>query len=189
MKNIRKRFCAISLGCVLMCAAGGMVQAQVESGVPPQIQIESGAAQQNNISSAVDIETQDSYATLSEMIVMVSEEAIHQFDGFFGRSVVLVEPFYAVDEFGARNDTILGVTVRDQIVAAINNTTTGMISYGTPVFHQYVQGVIQEIDGLLRLHVSGMNERGDKRSFVVNIEMSEPIYRSLHSFRNAHANK
>ena len=177
MKNILKRFGVLSLSCLLMCATGvSQAQTQVESGAGYDM-------------IPTEIKVPDSYASLSEMMVMVSEEAILQFDGFFYRSLVTVEPFSAVDEFGARSDTILGTTLRDQMTAVINNSNMTPLSRQTSFFQQYMKGVIQEIDGLLRIHVKGMNAHGDKRSYVVNVEMSEPIYRALHSFRNAHMNK
>ncbi|MEA2082929.1 MAG: hypothetical protein U9O82_01560 [Thermodesulfobacteriota bacterium] len=179
MKNILKRFGAFSLSCLLMCATGvSQAQAQVESGADDGYGI-----------IQTEINVHDSYASLSEMMVMVSEEAIRQFNGFFHQSRVTVEPFSAVDEFGARSDTILGTTLRDQMTAAINNSNMIPIPPKTHFFQQYVKGVIQEIDGLLRIHIKGMNAHGYKRSYVVNVEMSEPIYRALHSFRNAHMNK
>ena len=177
MKNILKRFGVLSLSCILMCATGvSQAQTQVESGAGYDM-------------IPTEIKVPDSYASLSEMMVMVSEEAVLQFDGFFNRSLVTVEPFSAVDEFGARSDTILGTTLRDQMTAVINNSNRTPLSSQTSFFQQYMKGVIQEIDGLLRIHVKGMNAHGDKRSYVVNVEMSEPIYRALHSFRNAHMNK
>ena len=177
MRNIWKQFVVVGLSWFLICATG-VSKAQVESG-----------ADDGYGMIPMEIEVHDSYASLSEMMVMVSEDVILQFDGFFHRSLITVEPFSVVDEFGARSDTILGSTLRDQMAAAINNSNMSRIPPETDSLHQYVKGVIQEIDGLLRIHIKGMNAHGDKRSYVVNVEMSEPIYRALHSFRNAHMNK
>jgi hypothetical protein len=47
---------------------------------------------------------------------------------------------------------------------------------------QRISGILQEVDGYLRIHIIAANTRGERRSYVVNVEMSEPIYRALHSY-------
>ena len=75
--------------------------------------------------------------------------------------------------------------VHDRIVTAAtinNNSVAQYVPKGDGKYDQKVQGVLQEMDGLLRIHISGVNSRGERRSYVVNVEMSEPIYRAMHSY-------
>lgn len=122
------------------------------------------------------------YSTLSSLVAMVCEEAIESFYDFFGPSQVGVNPFIVIGEFPSKKVTILGVTLADHMTAMINNNSIAQhIPEGYGEHDQTLEGVLQEMDGFLRIHMSGVNSGGERRSYVVNVEMSEPIYRALHS--------
>lgn len=129
------------------------------------------------------------YATLTELIAMISEDAMQQFADFFEPSLVQVEPFPYLWEFEHRRPSILGITLADQMASMLNNFTIGSRSnrdqyqpaHSTNETLQWVQGILQEMDGHLRIHISARNAKGARRSYVVNAQMSEPIYRALHT--------
>ncbi|OIP49673.1 MAG: hypothetical protein COZ12_08505 [Deltaproteobacteria bacterium CG_4_10_14_3_um_filter_60_8] len=130
------------------------------------------------------------YASLSELIGMICADAIHQFNGFFGPTLIRVEPFPFLWEFEHQRPSMLGITLADQMTAVLNGHTSmdawsQRDQYATPdpdeAPVQWVQGTLQEMDGYLRLHISGSNQNGERRSYVVNAEMSESIYRALHT--------
>ena len=128
-----------------------------------------------------------SYAGLSELVTMICDDAINRFQGFYGATVVSVEPFINIGQFQENKMSKLGVTIADQMIAMINNDTIMLSGNVEPVVDdqavdQSLAGVLQEIDGYLRVHISGVNIRGERLSYVANVEMSEPIYRSLHTF-------
>jgi len=117
------------------------------------------------------------YAGLSELITTICNEAAKNFDTFYAPSVVMVKPFVFITETGEKRLTKLGVTMADQMLAMINNNQVN--SHLTGSFNQDINGVLQEIDGYLRLHISGMNAMASRRSYTASIEMSEAIYRAL----------
>jgi len=125
-----------------------------------------------------------SYSSLQALVTMVCAEAMEQFDGFFATSQVLVEPFRVLGEFPTQGRiSLLGVTLADQMAAVINNEPpASQVAADGEVYDQRLQGLLQEIDGYLRIHISGRNSQGEWRSFVVSVEMSEPVYRALHSY-------
>lgn len=120
------------------------------------------------------------YSKLADLVLFICDEAIGQFDGFFGPAPVTVHPF---ETFSSRNDgySYLGVTLADQMIAAINNNIDQNGFVGMDDREQEVYGILQEVDGILRLHVNGRNHLGVRRSYVVTVEMSEPLYRALHT--------
>ncbi len=130
------------------------------------------------------------YTTLTELIAMISEDAMQQFNDFFEASLVQVEPFSFLWEFEHRRPSMLGITLANQMAAMLNNYTLGARSnrdqyqpahYFNQETRQWVQGTMQEMDGFLRIHISARNSNGARRSYVVNAQMSEPIYRALHT--------
>ncbi len=155
---------------VVLAASAGCVPAQHSAYVEVSMEPASGGPPQ-------------SYASLPGFVSMFSRDAVGQFKYFFAASPVAVEPFIVVGEFSSsRKMTTLGITLADQMAAVINNEAVApMIKAegGTP---QRIWGILQEADGYLRVHVTGVNTRGERRSYVVNVQMSEPIYRALHSY-------
>ena len=124
-----------------------------------------------------------SYAGLSELVTMICDDAINRFQGFYGATVVSVEPFINIGQFKENKMSKLGVTIADQMIAMINNDTiVHSKKAGRYKIEQQLKGVLQEVDGYLRVHISGKNNNGERLSYVANVEMSEPIYRALHSF-------
>lgn len=124
------------------------------------------------------------YSSLAELVGAVSEDGMMQFRGFFYPAAVHVEPFTVVGEFKEKKMTLLGQTMADQMAAMISNdyvTQPGAEANKAP---QTLTGILQEIDGMLRISMTGNNANGDTHSHVVNIEMSEPVYRALHTSIN-----
>jgi hypothetical protein len=123
------------------------------------------------------------YASLSHLVSVVCDDAMERFYNFFGASPVAVEPFQVVGEFSvAKRVTLLGATLADQMSAGINNEAVAQPIAANAATEQRLRGLLQEVDGYLRIHMSGQNSRGDWRSYVVTVEMSEPIYRALHTY-------
>lgn len=123
------------------------------------------------------------YASLSHLVTMVCDDAMERFYNFFGASPVIVEPFRVASEFSAANRvSLLGATLADQMSAGINNEAVAQPASANATAEQRLHGLLQEMDGYLRIHMSGQNNRGEWRSYVVTVEMSEPIYRALHSY-------
>ncbi|MFH1021009.1 MAG: hypothetical protein V1782_10445 [Pseudomonadota bacterium] len=124
-----------------------------------------------------------SYASVPGFVSMFSRDAIGQFKYFFAASPVAVEPFIVIGEFSSsRKMTTLGITLADQMAAVINNEAEGSMMKTNGESPQRIWGILQEADGYLRVHVTGVNACGERRSYVVNAQMSEPIYRALHSY-------
>lgn len=124
------------------------------------------------------------YASLPGLVAMVGNDAMEQLQGFFAAEPVLVEPFIVLSEFSSRQRvSLLGATLAEQMAAVIGNES---LAVWRPVMtgehEQRVSGVLQEMDGYLRIHVIAANSKGERRSYVVNVEMSESIYRALHSY-------
>lgn len=124
-----------------------------------------------------------SYASVPGFVSMFSRDAIGQFKYFFASSPVAVEPFIVIGEFSSsKKMTTLGITLADQMAAVINNEAEASMAKAKGDSPQRIWGILQEADGYLRVHVTGVNACGERRSYVVNVQMSEPIYRALHSY-------
>ena len=122
------------------------------------------------------------YASLADLVGMIGGDASGQFRGFFDAGPVRVEPFPVLGEFPGRRVSVLGATLADQMAAVIN-TIPGSSSLGAGEERgQLLRGVIQEVDGQLRVHISGRNSRGEWRSYVAGVEMSEAVYRAMHTY-------
>jgi hypothetical protein len=174
MKVLGKRFGLHHLICglaVLLLSA--MIGAQV------------GAVQDEQEAPISYDHSARNYSGLTGLVAMVCNDAMEQFYDFFDPAPVAVEPFVILGEFSSKNRIcLLSATLADQMTAVISNES---IASSRPAmtkggYEQRVQGILQEVDGYLRLHISGINTRGERRSYVVNVEMSEPIYRALHSY-------
>lgn len=130
---------------------------------------------------AVAAITYQNYSGLAELITRVCDEAAEQFYGFYGPTWVDVKPFVAVSDSGEKKMTLLGVTLADQMIAMINNDPT-ITQKTSGDYQQDLKGVLQEVDGYLRIHISGFNSHAVRRSYVVTVEMAESIYRLLHTY-------
>lgn len=128
--------------------------------------------------------SQRNYASLPSLIAMVGSDAMEHLNGFFAAEPVTIEPFIVLSEFSTRQRvSLLGATLAEQMAAVISNESLAVWRSAAPgEYEQKVSGVLQEVDGYLRIHIIAANTRGDRRSYVVNVEMSEPIYRALHSY-------
>ena len=122
-----------------------------------------------------------SYANMTELVTLICDDAMGEFSGFFGPTLVSVKPFSVIGDYNVRKITLLGITLADQMAAMINSEPAAVYDVEEK-YGQKLSGIIEEIDGYLRVHISGRNVRGERRSFVVNVEMSEPLYRALHSY-------
>ena len=141
--------------------------------------VDSGAQFPQDISPPAELITYHNYSGFSELVTMVCDDAIQEFIAFYGPQDIMVQPFVYISQAGTKRMTMLGVTLADQMVAMVNNTPANMNIKGDAP--QKLGGVLQEVDGLLRVHISGMNSWGNRRSFSVNVEMSEALYRALHT--------
>ncbi len=135
----------------------------------------------------VEVVTYQSYSSLSELVSMICDDAILRFQGFYGPTVVTVNPFSSIGEFQRGKQSRLGITIADQMIAMVNNDTIMLNEEDYAVgpgreIPQRLKGVLQEVEGYLRIHISGVNVFGERLSYVANIEMSEAIYRSLHTY-------
>jgi len=122
-----------------------------------------------------------SYSGVLDLTDRISREAMAGFYDFFGPVTVNVEPFVVVDRYPRATVSQLGLTLADQMVARINNDSVSRPRPTGEGQEQWLFGLLQEIDGHLRVHIYGINMRGERRSAVVTVEMSEPVYRSLHA--------
>ena len=126
-----------------------------------------------------------SYSNLSELVTLVCDDAMEDFWEFYGPTTVAVRPFRVIANYNVKKTTILGITLADQMTAMIN--TQAVPNYPVQVkYPQVLEGVIEEIDGFLRIHMNGRNVRGERQSYSVTVEMSDPIYRALHSYAESY---
>ena len=123
------------------------------------------------------------YTDLSELVTVLCDQADLKFKKFYGFGLVKVQPFITIGEFQKNKISELGVTLADQMISVINNDPIVRVdnSKGDKVT-QRLNGVLQEVDGYLRVHITGVNYCGRRVSYVANVEMSEPIYRALHTY-------
>lgn len=126
------------------------------------------------------------YSNLSELVTGVCDDAGHVFTGFYEPDDVVVSPFAVISDYRVEKPTMLGITLADQMAAMINSTPASRRSSGGKRHVQTMHGVIEEMDGYLRVHISGRNGLGERRGYVAHVEMSEPIYRFLHSSVESH---
>ncbi len=124
------------------------------------------------------------YSSLTSLVAMVGADAMEHLHGFFAAEPVTIEPFIVLSEFSTRQRiSLLGATLAEQMAAVISNESLAVWRPAAAGENeQRVSGVLQEVDGHLRIHILAANTRGERRSYVVNVEMSEPIYRALHSY-------
>lgn len=125
--------------------------------------------------------TYQNYSGLADLITMICDDALERFQGFYGPSLVTVEPFTTIGIARGRRSE-LGATLADQMAAIINNDTLSGSGQARGTTSQRLNGVLQEVDGFLRIHLSGVNAAGARTSYVVSVEMSDPIYRALHTY-------
>ncbi|MCB2182549.1 MAG: hypothetical protein KQH63_11015 [Desulfobulbaceae bacterium] len=122
-----------------------------------------------------------SYSSLTELVTLVCDDAMQVFSNFYGPTKVAVFPFTVISDYKIGKMTMLGITMADQMTAMINSEPAADFSVEEK-YEQKLEGVIEEMDGFLRVHISGRNVKGERRGHVVSVEMSEPIYRFLHSY-------
>jgi hypothetical protein len=127
------------------------------------------------------------YSNLAELVTLICDDASGVFQGFYGADAVEVSPFAAVSDYKVHKMTMLGITLADQMAAMINREP-GANFVAEKKYTQTLGGVIEEMDGYLRVHIRGRNLLGEGRSYVVNVEMSETIYRFLHSYVESYQN-
>ncbi len=142
-------------------------------------QFESGA--ELMVEDPVEQISYHQYSNMSEMITLVCDDAMEIFHGFYGPTTVAVTPFSVISDYKIHKMTMMGITMADQMTAMINSEPAADYPLGKK-HPQKMEGVIEEMDGYLRVHISGRNVRGERRGYVANVEMSEPIYRFLHSY-------
>ncbi|MDF1613975.1 hypothetical protein [Desulfurivibrio dismutans] len=123
------------------------------------------------------------YGSLAELIHLIGEDAAGEFVDFFTAGPVQVTPFAVLSEGMPRRLSFLGVTLADQMRAVINRVPeSAAAGQRPPASQQMLWGWLQEIDGCLRVHISGRNSHGQWRSYVANVEMSAAVYRAMHTY-------
>ena len=126
-----------------------------------------------------------SYANLAELITLICDDAMQEYWEFYGPTTVAVRPFKVIADYHVKKSTRLGISLADQLTAMIN--TQAVPEYPVEVkYPQILEGMIEEVDGYLRVHMNGRNIRGERRSYAVTVEMSDPIYRALHSYAESY---
>ncbi len=126
-----------------------------------------------------------SYANLSQLVTLICDDAMEDFWEFYGPTTVAVRPFKVIANYTVKKTTILGITLADQMTAMINTQAVPEYAFEAH-YAQRLEGVIEEIDGFLRVHMNGRNVRGERRSYSVTVEMSDPIYRALHTYAESY---
>ncbi len=167
------------------CSRPAMAVAMLVMLAAPALDIGAAVGEENGEATPAEAPTTVTYqnpADLAELINSVCDGARERFHGFYGPRVIWVESFSTVgrDEQNRRSE--LGVTLADQMTAVINNDTLATRGKASGSVTQRLTGELQELDGYLRIHMSGVNAAGERASYVVNVEMSEPIYRALHTY-------
>lgn len=119
------------------------------------------------------------YANLPELVIAVSREAGRFFSDFYGPTMVSVQPFVFLTESGEKRFSPMGATLADQMIAVIHNQPG--FAAGSGSGDQELQGVLLEMDGYLRIHISGVNSFNLHRSYTAQVEMSEALYRALYA--------
>ncbi|MBU0730833.1 MAG: hypothetical protein KKE17_12320 [Proteobacteria bacterium] len=165
---------AVAKGLVLLISCSVLVvpQQKAAAQAEPVEQVVILRADENKFSS---------YSSLPDVIEKICRSAISQFYDFYAPQVVNVEPFNVIDERARKRITLLGVTLADQMTARINSDSREK-NQACEQNEQWLRGVMQEVDGMLRVHISGLNGYGQRRSYVVTVEMSEAVYRALHTY-------
>lgn len=163
---------AVAKWLAVFCMTGVMVPVALA-------QFESGA--ELVAAEVVDEVKYYNYSNMPEMISLVCDDAMEVFHGFYGPTTVEVTPFSVISDYKVHKMTMLGITMADQMASMINSEPAAGYS-AAKKFPQKMEGVIEEMDGYLRVHISGRNMVGERRGHVANVEMSEPLYRFLHSY-------
>ncbi|MBU0483792.1 MAG: hypothetical protein KKB30_04685 [Proteobacteria bacterium] len=175
MARFKQSLVGLVLGCLIFGVLCGVGNAKAKNksakdgGVGSEVRLTSVAVVQD-------------YTNMPELVHLICQQAIGHFYDFFGPANVYVEPFLTANEFGRARVSVLGFTLADQMISQINNETSKRYMVSDKKQQQWLRGVLQEEDGFLRVHISGVNWRGERRSYVVNVEMSERLYRTLHSY-------
>jgi hypothetical protein len=119
------------------------------------------------------------YVGLAGLTGSIAAGAAESFRGFYDPSPIRVRPFVHLSAM-TNGSSVLGVLLADHLAAMLNghaNARSAGEGDG-----QRLEGVLQEVDGYLRLHILGTNGKGERRSHVALVEMSTPLYRALHTY-------
>ena len=90
-----------------------------------------------------------------------------------------MQPFVFLTESGEKRFTPMGAILADQMTAMVNNQQGSVVVSGPA--EQELKGVLVELNGYLRIHMSGVNAFDQRRSYTAEVEMSEALYRSLYA--------
>lgn len=167
--RIRKLAAFFSLICLLAGVPAGAAEKEVGPQIPATDELQ--VSQRN-------------YSSLPGLIAMLGQETMAQLQDFFLAEPVFVEPFIVLNEFSTRAKiSLFGATLAEHLAAVVGNESLSVWRPAERATHQQsLSGVLQEIDGYLRVHALAVNARGESRSCVVNVQMTEPIYRALHRY-------
>lgn len=147
-----------------------------------------GASEGTGVMAAVKTAPPETttYTDLTQLTSRVCTGAAQAFRGFFDSSLIRVHPFVIVSAM-TNDSSVLGEMMADQMAAMLNDyanavTTPSGCDQQREAGHQEVEGVMEEVDGYLRIHVLATNSRGERLSHVALVEMSAPLYRALHTY-------
>lgn len=163
------------LALLVLCLPAPCAASQVEAGTNPAgRQASAGPPEAKRVCS---FELRN-YANLPELFADLSRDAGRFFRDFYSQTPVTVYPFVFLTESGEKRFSPMGATLADQMIAMINDQQGSVVVSGPA--KQQLKGVLMELDGYLRVHMSGINAFNQRRSYTAEVEMSEALYRSLY---------
>ena len=119
------------------------------------------------------------YHNLYDLITDIGRDAGRFYRDFYSQTPVTVQPFVFLTESGEKRFTPMGAILADQMTAMVNNQQGSVVVSGPA--EQELKGVLVELNGYLRIHMSGVNAFDQRRSYTAEVEMSEALYRSLYA--------
>jgi hypothetical protein len=161
---------ALLVLCLPLSCAGGQVETRPDLVARPS----TDAPTANRVSS---FEFRQ-YPSLHELITDVCQDAGRFFSDFYSQTPVTVQPFVFLTGSGGKRLSPMGATLADQMTAMVNNQQGTVVVSGPA--KQELKGVLIELDGYLRIHMSGINALDQRRSYTAQVEMTEALYRSLY---------
>lgn len=163
-----------AIPCLFCLAASLLLTSAASAG-----QLRPPVAEPATTTPPAEIVGQPDYGSLVMLIGKVCSESGNSFAGFFDSSPVRVPSFIHLGRLNG-NSSLLGVLLADQMAAVLNGHANAFHGKGDDE-GQILEGILQEVDGYLRIHMLGRNRQQQRRSHVAVIEMSTALYRALHS--------
>lgn len=132
------------------------------------------------------------YSNLDQLVSVISRDGLAELENFYLTNKVSVKPFRIAGEHYIPETSLLSFTLADQMNAGLSSLSTmswfrelmkriNIRSAGYKPKRERLEGLIEELDGFLRVHMSARNSFGEKRDISLSVEMSEPLYKALHT--------